>query len=91
MAGCERTATAETDPYGMTTKKTATKTKCGGSPLGKLRVRMTNLASWRSAGDFARWYVVLGFLGGGVGSEPGLLIFDEVSGFVADVVDGLEG
>ncbi len=51
---------------------------------------MRNLASWRSAGDFARGYV-LGFLGGRMSGEPGFLIFDEVSGFFADVADGLEG
>ena len=59
-------------------------------PFGKLRVRMTNLASWMSTADFARGHV-LGFLGGRMGGEPGLLIVDEVSGFFADVADGLEG
>jgi hypothetical protein len=31
------------------------------------------------------------FLGGRVSSEPDLLIFDEASGFFADVADGFEG
>ena len=30
-------------------------------------------------------------LGGRVGGEPGLLVFDELGGFFADVADGFEG
>jgi hypothetical protein len=53
-------------------------------------ITWTQGASGRLVGDFARWYVV-GFLGGRMRGEPGLLIVDEVSCFFADVVDGLEG
>src|SRR5438093_686557 len=38
--------------------------------------------SGRLTGDFARRYV-LGFFGGRMSGEPGLLVFDEVSGFFA--------
>jgi hypothetical protein len=44
----------------------------------------------RLARGFVRRYV-LRFLVWGVGCEPGLLFFDEVSGFFADVADGFEG
>ncbi len=43
----------------------------------------------RGAGDFAGWDI-FGFFGGWVGGEPGLLVFDELGGFFADVADGFE-
>jgi hypothetical protein len=42
------------------------------------------------AWDFSRRDVV-GFFGGWVGGEPGLLAFDKVSGFFTDVADRFEG
>jgi hypothetical protein len=44
-----------------------------------------------SAGDVDGTVFVFVVFGGRVGGEPGLLVFDELGGFFAEIVDGFEG